>query len=160
MSKRVILNEQEWEKKYNCSHKTICARLRKYHVPLKSSEYYRGNKSVNWKGYGELSSLYWWHVKEKAQKRNLEFNLNIEDAWHLFLEQDRKCVLTGIPLKINNRYAIKDHNNIASIDRIDSSKGYTIDNIQWVHKYINVMKWQLSQQEFIDMCNKVTEHNK
>ena len=45
-----------------------------------------------------------------------------------------------------------------SLDRIDSTKGYTIDNVQWVHKYINLMKHQLTQQQFIDFCKKVVEH--
>ena len=46
----------------------------------------------------------------------------------------------------------------ASLDRIDSCKGYTIDNVQWVHKWINVMKSDHSQDEFIALCRAVTTH--
>lgn len=39
-----------------------------------------------------------------------------------------------------------------SLDRIDSSKGYEIGNVQWVTKYINWAKNDLSQKDFIDLC--------
>ena len=46
----------------------------------------------------------------------------------------------------------------ASLDRIDSTKGYSKDNIQWVHKDINCMKMDFSQQYFIDLCVKVAKN--
>ncbi len=50
----------------------------------------------------------------------------------------------------------KSHN--ISIDRIDSNKGYYIDNIQLVYPKINMMKFTYSQDEFIDMCKLVSNH--
>jgi len=43
----------------------------------------------------------------------------------------------------------------ASLDRIDSTKGYTLDNIQWVHKTLNRLKMNLDNQEFIEWCKKL-----
>jgi hypothetical protein len=43
----------------------------------------------------------------------------------------------------------------ASLDRIDSSKGYTIENVQWVHAIINNMKWDMPQSEFLSFCYAV-----
>lgn len=48
----------------------------------------------------------------------------------------------------------------ASLDRIDSSRGYEIDNIQWVHKDVNKMKMGLSQNEFIDICKIISKNNR
>lgn len=45
--------------------------------------------------------------------------------------------------------------NTASLDRIDSSKPYIIDNIQWVHKDINFMKRTYSHDYFIKLCKLV-----
>ena len=45
----------------------------------------------------------------------------------------------------------------ASVDRIDSSKGYVIDNIQWVYRKINRMKNDVSDMDFVDLCTLV--HN-
>ena len=45
----------------------------------------------------------------------------------------------------------------ASLDSIDSSLGYTIDNIQWIHKQINIMKNVYSNSDLIDICYKIVE---
>jgi hypothetical protein len=48
----------------------------------------------------------------------------------------------------------------ASLDRIDSSKGYVIDNVQWLHRDINMMKQRFSQEYFINICKHIAENNK
>jgi hypothetical protein len=45
------------------------------------------------------------------------------------------------------------------LDRIDSSKGYIVGNVQWVHKHVNVMKNIFSQEMFIFICNQVSKNN-
>ena len=50
----------------------------------------------------------------------------------------------------------KSHN--ISIDRIDSNKGYSRDNIQLVYPKINMMKFTYSQDEFIDLCKRVSNY--
>ena len=46
----------------------------------------------------------------------------------------------------------------ASLDRIDSTKGYVENNVQWTLKKINIMKNVFSQKEFIYLCNKVSKN--
>lgn len=82
--------------------------------------------------------------------------------WELFLKQDRKCALSGVPLSfegktMENRYA-STSKKTASLDRIDSTKGYIKGNVQWVHKIVNLMKQTTNQDEFIEWCRKVAEH--
>jgi len=118
-----------------------------------------GAKHSQWKGYGEISGN-WFHshiLRERKQNDRVRVpvDLTIEQIWDLFLKQDRKCALSGLPLTISGSH----HYNDASVDRIDSSKGYTIDNVQWVHKHINFMKRTYSQDYFIEMCKKVAENN-
>ena len=96
-------------------------------------------------------------MRERKQKDRTRVPVEItaKEIWDLFLKQDRKCALSGLPLTISGR----SHYNDASVDRIDSSKGYTIDNVQWVHKHINFMKRTYSQDYFIEMCKKVAENS-
>ncbi len=54
---------------------------------------------------------------------------------------------------------IKNKWNI-SVDRIDSNKGYTVDNIQLVCAIINRMKMNLSNDEFISLCDALASNNK
>ena len=37
-------------------------------------------------------------------------------------------------------------------DRINSIKGYTVDNVHWIHKKINQMKWDMNLDEFKQWC--------
>ena len=82
------------------------------------------------------------------------FCLTIEYAWQVFIKQKRKCALSGADLKFNSRCRVRDGN--ASLDRIDSTKGYVVGNVQWVHKLVNVMKQDMTDAEFIGWCNQIT----
>ena len=39
------------------------------------------------------------------------------------------------------------------------SKGYHLNNIQWVHKDINFMKGNLNNEYFIELCKKVAQES-
>jgi len=117
-----------------------------------------GNQHKNWKGFGEIHGSMWYYIYFDAERRNLEFTITIEQAWDLFLAQNRKCALSGLDLIITpKRKDFKE--NTASLDRIDSSKGYINGNIQWVHRMVNQMKWNYNEQEFIDMCKIIAKNN-
>lgn len=118
----------------------------------------RGENSVLFKGYGEISGKYWGLIKTRAKRRNYDINITIEEAWKLFLKQNRKCALSGIPIKFVNSNK-KASETTASLDRKDSSKGYVINNVQWVHKKINIMKNVYSHEEFVYLCKQVSIHN-
>ena len=83
-------------------------------------------------------------------------NLTREDLDKLFESQNRKCVYTKYDLYFgNNRIR-----GTASLDRIDSSKGYVDGNVQWVHKDVNTIKWDLSHDKFLEICKLITENQK
>ena len=52
----------------------------------------------------------------------------------------------------------KEYKFTASLDRIDSNKGYIKGNVQWVHKDVNTMKMDHTQEEFIKICTMVANH--
>lgn len=123
-----------------------------------------GQDNVGWKGHGEISSSFWTHIKHGANSRarEIEFLITIEEAWALFVKQDRRCSLTGLELSLNSKKQKKGSKlrmTTASLDRIDSNKGYTIDNVQWVHRDVNIMKQAFSQDRFIEICKLVTLKN-
>lgn len=115
-----------------------------------------GKNNHNWKGYKDIPSSFFNTIKTNAEKRKISFDLKIEDIWDLFIKQNKKCALSGIELYFSNHISLNKGN--ASLDRIDSSKGYTKGNIQWVHKDINIMKMDLSQNQFIDFCHKISKY--
>lgn len=114
-----------------------------------------GSESSLWQGYGEIGLTYWNSIIEGAADRNLKVEVSIEQAWNLFLAQHRRCALTGQLLVM---HVPGQRMGDASLDRIDSQKGYLIDNVQWVHKDINLLKGAWLQSDFIDMCIAVADH--
>jgi len=105
-----------------------------------------------------MPGSYWSSIKFNASYRGIPFEgLTKEDAWNKFVEQDGKCALTGELLVFESESNASD--GTASLDRIDSSKGYTKENIQWVHKNVNYIKRDLPNDEFIEWCKKVAKHN-
>jgi hypothetical protein len=115
-----------------------------------------GAQHPNWKGCGEIASAEYSRIRNSAAKRNMVFEPTIQDLWELFLKQERQCAISNLFLTFApTRSRLKDQT--ASLDRIDSSIGYTLDNIQWIHKDINWMKQDFNQEYFIKMCQIVTE---
>lgn len=150
-------------KKYGVSYYTIRAILENAGITIEDKKRAVGPKSAKWKGCGKLSASYFSGIKHGAINRKIEFNITIEDMWNKFIEQDGKCALSGIILVLehtNISFRKSRNSHTASLDRIDSSKGYTIDNIQWVHKTVNRMKMDMSTEEFLDFCSKITSHAK
>ncbi len=95
--------------------------------------------------YYELPLKYFYGLKQGAKQRKLEFDITKEQLWDLYIKQNKKCAITGIELDFST----------ASVDRIDSSKGYLIDNIQWTFRIINMIKSTLSMSDFKYLCNLV-----
>lgn len=129
------------------------------------STYLRGKDSPFFTGCGEISGKFFSHIKRtanggtnKRKRLSKEFKITVEFLWDLFLKQDRKCAITNIPINFNTNFG-KIFDGSASLDRIDSNKGYTKDNVQWVHKTINMMKNKLSMNEFTEWCKLVAKNN-
>ena len=112
-----------------------------------------GAQSGKWKGCGEIPGTLWKNVRNGAKSRGLILEVTIQEAWEIFLRQNRLCALSGVKLEFRGR----DRLGTASFDRIDSSIGYTKDNVQWVHKDINRLKSNFPENYFIEMCLRVVQ---
>lgn len=145
-----------WEVKCCCGRQMFWSRrqiLDYYSCGCKSAEI-RFDKV--WKGCGEISGEIFSGIRRNAYQRKLKFEITVQDVWNKFIEQNRKCALSGEALHFGTEF----DNPTASLDRIDSTKGYTIDNVQWLHKKVNFMKQQFEQEDFINWCEKVVKHSK
>lgn len=98
---------------------------------------------------GDLNLTIYTHFKNSALKRNLEFNVSIEYLWKLFLAQNKECAITGDKIVDFKR---------ASLDRIDSSKGYIEGNVQWTTRQANISKHIMTMDELYEFCRKVLNH--
>ena len=106
-------------------------------------------------GIENLSGSHINSIKQSAKIRKIEFCLSKQYLWNLFLQQNKKCALSGIDLILYP--SVKDRTSgTASLDRKDRTKGYLENNVQWVHKDINCIKGKLNEKELFYWCNLVT----
>lgn len=101
------------------------------------------------KGSENISHTLFSHIMRGAKSRNITFDVSLDFLEKLLKQQQFKCALSGRLLKCGYS-SLQDCT--LSLDRIDSSIGYTENNVQWVHKNVNLAKQSMSNQEFIKMC--------
>lgn len=107
---------------------------------------------------GDMSGEYWNRLIYGAKRRNISFEISKDYVWNLFIQQNGKCKYTKLQLKWGS--CDKKNNAItASLDRIDSSKGYIEGNVQWVHKIIQPMKMNMSHKKFIKLCKIISKNS-
>lgn len=116
-----------------------------------------GNTNPCFKGVGQIGSTFFADIKNSAKKRNIAFNITIEYVSKLYDQQKGKCALSGMDIEFG---PTRTSATTASLDRIDSSLPYQEGNVQWVHKLVNRMKIDISQETYIKICNLVAQKHK
>lgn len=118
----------------------------------------RVNKTKR-KDYGESSfkQLYGLY-RIKARKRGILFLLTLEQ-FRTMVKAD--CFYCGLPpsgvISSHGHYGDFVYNGV---DRMDSAKGYTVNNTVSCCKFCNPAKGSLSRQEFFDWACRVVHHMK
>lgn len=147
-------------KKYNrCYWRCLCdcgeiCETAHYYVKRRKHCNNPRHKSSYKEGYGDITNNFWNRIILGAKKRDLEFNITIKEMWELYLKQDKKCAISGIPITF--RVKTRGTNGTCSLDRINSNGGYTLNNVQWVHKNVNNMKQTLTDEKFISWCKIIS----
>lgn len=94
-------------------------------------------------------------TKRRSKLKNMYNDLDLEYLMYLWNKQCGKCALTG--LSMTYKFYEGRVNTNVSVDRIDSSKGYTKDNVQLVCMVANQIKNDLSLDELVDVCNRIIQ---
>lgn len=116
-----------------------------------------GKNSAQFVGFEEISGTFWKHYTNKAKRRGLEVAITMEEAWKIYEAQGRRCALSGV--EIGFAPANQNRLTTASMDRLDNDLGYTKDNVQWVHKWVNLMRNTLEVDQFLWWCHEIASNN-
>ena len=108
-----------------------------------------GEKNPNFRGFKDIPKSIISRGKRRAKKIGMEWSLNMEQLHLLYHKQKKKCAMTNLPISFLDK--------TASLDRVDSEKGYTMDNVQWVHKNVNLMKNGFELEYFTYICKLVSQ---
>lgn len=94
-----------------------------------------------------------------CRKRYHECTITLQDLQEQWDKQNGICPYSGIKLNIPTYTKNhKDPIHNASVDRIDSTKGYIPGNIQFVSTCINYMKNTMSDSDTRLMCKHIAEY--
>ncbi len=114
--------------------------------------------------FGNPKTGLFTYIFNSSRKRKIKvpFNITKEDLEKQWELQNGKCIYTGVDLILPNNTNIKDINHIyrASLDRIDSEKGYEKNNIQFISLSMNYMKHVMSHEDTILLCKKIADNHK
>ncbi len=105
--------------------------------------------------------LFWRTAKRRAEEKGNVFNITLENLKQVWDRQKGICPYTGWKLdnpKTSGGIRIKSPTR-ASLDRKDSSKGYTLENIQFVSYMANCAKNEVNEKELINFCEAGTKNN-
>lgn len=90
------------------------------------------------------------NAKRSALKRKQDFTLEIKDIVDCWNEQSQICAYSGRQMTL-----LAGELNTVSIERINSSIGYTKDNTILVCQAINRMKSDFEFDDFYNLCRDV-----
>lgn len=147
--KKKLLNKQsaEWQKAWKAKNPELAKELHQkiYSVRKENSA---NNIIVSFKDLITKSRC-------RARSKGLEHNITVENIQELWEQQQGLCNLSQLPME----YKIGSKYSRVSIDRIDSTKGYVLGNIQLIRFDVNQAKSDHTQEHFIDLCKAVASNN-
>ena len=143
--------DNDKDKPYRKCKDTRCKECKKKQY-LKRKITNRGNGSI------ERTLLERWHgLKDRCNKKGWNIVITVEDLINLWNKQNGICALSGIQMT-NKIFSGRTFTNV-SIDRIDSKKQYTLDNIRLVCMAVNQMKSDLTKEQLLFFCSNIIKYN-
>ena len=161
--------EKEFKVCNVCKHELPC-NSDYFHLSYRSRDGYKGickeclqdkyySKREGQRGKEDLTKVFENRLKAiKDRNAGNSIDFGIEYLFELWNNQKGVCAVSGIPMTYI-LYSGKIRTNV-SIDRKDSMKGYSRDNIQLVCHIINLMKLDMSMGEMLYYCSAVLNTNK
>jgi len=151
LGKKHRARNMEWaKKKYREDHEW----REKYLLRCKEKRKRRQEAGL-FKKYLESSVRRWLYsrtmrARTHANRSKFKYDLSLDFLCDLWEKQKGCCAISNLPMttKFNSLYS-------CSIDRIDSTKGYTEDNVQLLCKAINYAKGHSSREEFTEFMARL-----
>ena len=118
------------------------------------------SETIKHKDCGSIPGWYFNRVELACKRVGRTLSVTIQYLDKLFKKQNGKCALSGMDLAFTfgSWNAMIANQTTASLDRIDSSKGYIKGNLQWIHKEVNNIKQDKEQARFIELCTLIAKH--
>ena len=144
----------------DCGNEKIVTTQHLQHKDTKSCGCQYVHQTRKYMSPGEAGARHLYRAYQaQAKRRKLSFDLSFETFRELTA---LPCVYCGLPPhNIMGTPTSKTHYSdycYNGIDRIDSARGYEMDNVDPCCTTCNTMKWRLSKKDFLIHLSKILEH--
>lgn len=125
----------------------------------KKCQYKINSKNRVLLNYMQIRNFLYFQYQQKAKKRNNEFNISFEDFDKMIQQNCYYCgqapeAHKGDLIRLQEKEPFKRN----GIDRVDSNKGYTLDNIVPCCTMCNFAKLHYSIDEFSEWLKKLYKY--
>lgn len=157
----LVIRKTKYNCKCHCGKDFILSKLQlksiinhRKKLQCKNCHYYDKSLYIEEELKEKQLKAYLLEYKHGAIRRGLDFKLSDEEFKVLVYKNCYYCNQSPkLSKRYNRRYLV-----VSGIDRIDSTKGYSIDNCTPCCSTCNKMKMVLSHDNFIKQCKKITEN--
>lgn len=94
----------------------------------------------------------------RAKRRKKFDNITPSDLFEVWNRQKGICPYSGVKLKLPDTTAQNNSIETASLDRINSSLPYSVDNVQFISVAMNYMKNTMTHDETINLCKLIAKN--
>lgn len=98
------------------------------------------------------------HSRKNAKTRSLDFALSRDDVLAIWQRSGGTCEVSGLKFDLMNPGGYRRRPFAPSIDRIDSTKGYTIDNCRLVVLILNLAINEFGEDVFAKAATAFLRH--
>ena len=92
-------------------------------------------------------------ARTRARNSHWDFNLTKDFLLGLWGKQEGRCYYSEVALTFDGNRAV----TALSIDRIDSTRGYTTDNVVLCCRLVNEMKSNQTIEDFVERCRRIVK---
>ena len=148
------LTLREVGRRFGRDHRVIAYHVkerRRKATPKETRDKWR--KSIN----GTLTIML-MQARRRATLRELEIDIDLPYVRYLYDKQEGRCLLTGLPFQVAQQSEYRANPFVPSIDRIDSTKGYTKQNTRLVLYAINSAMNEWGEEVFALIARNYVKH--
>jgi hypothetical protein len=146
--------QKEWRRK----HLDKFRKYTKRYMDKNGGKPFQTQRMREWRARNNSIRGYYCHLKATAKYKGREVSFSFEEFENWNNQQENKCFYCDIPQsiskKLGNPWSFKVQKRL-SLDRLDSSKGYSLDNICLCCRVCNEVKNNiLSKKEMKEIGQK------
>lgn len=172
--RRVEWDNQNLPKEGDIGYEDFVARRKEYNSSLRRLPSYEEkakriekNRMASRRSLNSRLGFVLSSAKSRAKDKNLEFDLDLDFLKRLAESNNNRCVLTDLEFCLEPpKKGFRVNPKAPSIDRIDSKKGYTKDNVRLVLTCVNIAlsnfgqdfltEWAIAYVEKLDAQLRLT----